>query len=142
MKITLRLLKTKEEILSSYLIMKELRPCIEEANYVDLIRELEIKSNYQLLGVEVDNKIEAVSGFRISQSIAWGKYLYIDDLITTSNSRSGGHGKEMLDWLSEYAKKNLCKRIDLDSGVQRFGAHRFYLRERMDIICYHFMKTL
>jgi hypothetical protein len=26
----------------------------------------------------------------------------------------------------------------LDSGVQRFGAHRFYLRRRMNITSHHF----
>ena len=28
--------------------------------------------------------------------------------------------------------------LHLDSGVQRFGAHRFYLASRMDIIAHHF----
>jgi hypothetical protein len=30
----------------------------------------------------------------------------------------------------------------LDSGVQRFGAHRFYLRRRMDITSHHFALDL
>ena len=32
--------------------------------------------------------------------------------------------------------------IDLDSGVQRHDAHRFYLRERMAITSHHFAKNL
>ncbi|WP_103069470.1 GNAT family N-acetyltransferase [Aquimarina sediminis] len=142
MKQIIKLLKEDEEIMSSFLTMKELRPNIEEEKYLSLIKELEEISNYQLLGVQKGDRIEAVAGFRISKSIAWGKYLYIDDLVTLPGNRSEGAGKLMLDWLCKYAKEHDCNRLDLDSGVQRFGAHRFYLRERMDILCYHFVKTL
>ncbi|MEH2265848.1 hypothetical protein [Nostoc sp.] len=38
----------------------------------------------------------------------------------------------------EYAKNHGCKHLSLDSGVQRFGAHRFYLMERMKITSHHF----
>jgi hypothetical protein len=32
--------------------------------------------------------------------------------------------------------------LDLDSGVHRHDAHRFYLRERMLISAHHFTKPL
>jgi hypothetical protein len=32
--------------------------------------------------------------------------------------------------------------LDLDSGVTRFDAHRFYLRERMHIQSHHFALAL
>jgi hypothetical protein len=32
--------------------------------------------------------------------------------------------------------------LHLDSGVQRFAAHRFYLARRMDITCHHFALKL
>ena len=35
-----------------------------------------------------------------------------------------------------------CTVIDLDSGVQRHDAHRFYFRERMHISSHHFTKAL
>ena len=44
----------------------------------------------------------------------------------------------MLDWLKSYAQKNDCGQIHLDSGVQNFSAHRFYLREGFNIASHHF----
>jgi hypothetical protein len=35
-----------------------------------------------------------------------------------------------------------CGELHLDSGVQRFAAHRFYLRERMEIMAHHFRLKL
>jgi hypothetical protein len=40
------------------------------------------------------------------------------------------------------AKARNCDQLHLDSGVQRFGAHRFYLASRMDIIAHHFTMKL
>jgi len=36
------------------------------------------------------------------------------------------------------ARAEGCAQFQLDSGVQRFGAHRFYLMKRMDITAHHF----
>ena len=45
----------------------------------------------------------------------------------------------MIEWLKTYAKNEGCREIHLDSGVQRYGAHRFYLREGFNITSHHFV---
>ncbi len=35
----------------------------------------------------------------------------------------------MISWLKSHARQLGCNQLHLDSGVQRFSAHRFYLRE-------------
>jgi len=44
----------------------------------------------------------------------------------------------LMDWLIERAREAKCTSVDLDSGVQRFDAHRFYFARRMTIRSYHF----
>ena len=46
--------------------------------------------------------------------------------------------KPAVDWLIEEARKQGCDNLELDSGVQRFDAHRFYFSKRMSISSYHF----
>jgi GNAT superfamily N-acetyltransferase len=70
--------------------------------------------------------------------LAWGKFLYVDDLVAKSDDRSKGFGGALFDWLIEYARKEGCDQFHLDSGVQRFAAHRFYLTKRMIIEAHHF----
>ncbi|HYE75022.1 MAG TPA: GNAT family N-acetyltransferase, partial [Blastocatellia bacterium] len=52
------------------------------------------------------------------------------------------YGDALFNWLKEYAKTAQCEALELDSGVQRFGAHRFYLRNRMSIVAHHFSLKL
>jgi GNAT superfamily N-acetyltransferase len=66
----------------------------------------------------------------------------IDDLVSKSTDRSKGYGGRLIDWLVEYARQNDCDDFHLDSGVQRFGPHRFYLNKRMEIACHHFALKL
>ena len=64
--------------------------------------------------------------------------MYIEDLVTDSQRRSSGLGRVMMDWLKCHARQNECEQVHLDSGVQRFPAHRFYLREGFNIASHHF----
>ncbi|WP_339378726.1 GNAT family N-acetyltransferase [Calothrix sp. NIES-2100] len=52
--------------------------------------------------------------------------------------RSQGYGTNLLNWLLDYAKAHACQQLHLDSGVQRFAAHRFYFKQRLEIRAYHF----
>jgi len=61
--------------------------------------------------------------------------------VTAERRRSTGAGKRMIDWLKEHARSLGCRQLELDSGVQRFGAHRFYLREGFHIPSHHFAIT-
>jgi GNAT superfamily N-acetyltransferase len=53
-----------------------------------------------------------------------------------------GHGKRMLDWLTEEARRAGCVQPHLASGVQRSNTHRFYFREGHTLSAYHFRKDL
>src|SRR5690606_8319908 len=80
----------------------------------------------------------AVAGWRIIANTSATRKMYVDDLSTAESERSLGYGRMLLDALHERAVKAGCRFLDLDSGVQRFDAHRFYLRERLDIVAHHF----
>ncbi|REK52228.1 MAG: GNAT family N-acetyltransferase [Thermobacillus sp.] len=121
--------------------MKQLRPHLIEETYLKTIRQLQDEHGYRLIAIFEDGKAKAAAGFRICSSLAWGKYLYVDDLITDEQNRSRGFAKLLFDWLDEEVKKNECAGIHLDSGVHRHDAHRFYLNRKLKITCHHFEKT-
>ena len=86
--------------------------------------------------------IRAVAGFRMSESLFAGRFCYVDDLVTDGSARSLGHGGALFDWLVAEARAAGCGKLELDSGVQRFAAHRFYLTKRMIISSHHFSLEL
>ncbi len=129
--------KDDDEILNCYPVMAELRPHVPLDQFLSRIRRQQAIADYKLAYV-TDGEVKAVAGFRVSECLAWGKFLYVDDLVAKSDDRSKGYGGALLDWLIAYAKDQECEQFHLDSGVQRFDAHRFYLRKRMIIEGHHF----
>jgi GNAT superfamily N-acetyltransferase len=100
------------------------------------------REGFELAFLSEKKQVKAVAGFRVGNNLAWGNFLYVDDLVTAENFRSQGHGQKLFDWLVRQARSRGCDEFHLDSGVQRFGAHRFYLARRMDIIAHHFALKL
>jgi len=133
----IRIAITDSEIAACFPVMRELRPHIAEDHFLSRVRSQE-KSGYQLCFVEQSQEVVAVAGFRVGENLAWGRFLYVDDLITLPSHRSKGLGSSLLSWLREFAVKEGCVQMHLDSGVQRKDAHRFYEREGMSISSFHF----
>ena len=134
--------QTAEDIRRCFPVMRELRPHFDDVDkFVERV-ERQQQEGYLLAFVEADGEVRAVAGYRFLESLFSGKFLYVDDLVTRSTDRSSGFGGQLLDWLIEQARAHGCEQLELDSGVQRFDAHRFYFAQRMKISSYHFAINL
>ena len=140
--IEIEICRSEPEIRACFPVMRELRAAFDEGQLVDVVQRLSSAHGYLLVALRDEGVVHGVIGLRCGESLAWGRYVYVDDLVTSEQSRSRGYGKLLLDWAAEYGKRKGCTELHLDSGVQRFGAHRFYLRERMDIVFHHFRRTI
>ena len=138
---TIWLAESDEQIARCFPVMLELRPHLAQETFVRLIRLMQ-REGYLLAALEAAGEVRAVAGFRINVILARGKNLYVDDLVTAEASRSHAYGATLLQWLIQYARDKDCDSFDLDSGVHRFRAHRFYFREGMHIKAYHFTLSL
>ncbi len=130
---------TADEILRCHAVFTELRPHLTEpAAFVEQVQRQIREGGYNLIYRECEGAVCAVAGYRISENLAWGKFLYVDDLITGTAFRKQGNARAMLDWLIDVAGHQGCAQLHLDSGVQRFDAHRLYLNAGMRITSHHF----
>lgn len=119
-------------------VIRQLRPQYDHDTLVAQIKAQQA-DGYHLAYVESeDGRVLCVAGFVISTKLAYGRHLYVDDLVTDAAARSTGAGKAMMGWLKSHARAQGCVQVHLDSGVQRFDAHRFYLREGFRIASHHF----
>lgn len=142
MKPIIKIMKSDSEIMLTFRTVNQLRPDLLRENYLDKIKRLQDKYGYALVAVIEDDEVKATAGYRITESLAWGNYLYLDDLITNETSRRNGYANMLWDWLMNQAQINNCEQFHLDSGVQRHDAHRFYLKNRLDISCHHFQMSV
>jgi len=118
-------------------VMLELRTTYTKTALIERVRE-QMRQGYRVAWVEADGEVLCVAGFVVGLKLAWGRHVYVDDLVTAERHRSTGAGAAMIAWLKNHAREQGCRELHLDSGIQRFAAHRFYLRERFNIESHHF----
>jgi GNAT superfamily N-acetyltransferase len=136
--VAIHLAETDAEITACFPTLRQLRQQFAaEQDFLERVRRQQ-QQGFRLAFVEDHGRAVCVAGFRLVENLAWGRFVYVDDLVTDENARSHGHGEALLNWLIDYARREDCDGLHLDSGVQRFEAHRFYLNQRMAITCHHF----
>ncbi len=129
-----------EQIARCFPAMLQLRPHLDREGFLDQVRRQITNHDYRLVYIEDNAEVTAVAGYRFAEYLAWGRILYVDDLITHEEYRGRGFGSFLMDWLIDEAQKAGCAEFHLDSGVQRFDAHRLYLSKRMNIRSHHFSR--
>ena len=133
--------RSEQEIASCYPVMAELRPHLRPGEFVPTVKKLAEVAGFRLAYL-TDGEVKAVAGFRISEWLAGGRYLEVEDLVAKSGERSKGYGGELFDWLVAHAKENGCSQVRLVSRVSRVDAHRFYLRKSMKLEAHYFSLDL
>jgi len=129
--------RSEEEIASCYPVMAELRPHIHRDEFVPTVKRLAEAAGFRLAYL-TDGEVKAVAGFRISEWLAGGRYLEVEDLVAKSGERSKGYGGELFEWLVAHAVENGCSQVRLVSRVSRTDAHRFYQRMGMKLEAHYF----
>ena len=127
--------------------MRALRPVYEkEADFVERVDSMQRTEGYRVAAVFVPRREQAVAvaGFRTGHNLAWGHYLYVDDLSTVADARGQGHAGALLDWLDAEGRRLGCDQLHLDSvtAPERFAAHRLYHRHRLAIHSHHFARSI
>lgn len=134
---TIAVAQTDQEIADCYPVMAELRPHLQRRDFLPVVKRLTEIAGFRLVYL-ADNGLKAVAGYRVSEWLAGGKYLEIEDLVAKDSERSKGYGGELFDWLVAHARELGCSQIRLVSRVSRVDAHRFYLRKGMRLEAHYF----
>ena len=114
--------------------------------FVQLVDSVQRPEGYRLVGAFDPEwpHAAAVAGFRVGHTLAWGRFLYVDDLSTAPAARRRGHGRALLEWVFAEAARLGCDEVHLDSGVgpDRTDAHRLYFNAGLRISSHHFGRSL
>jgi len=133
----IKALKTYDEIVQSFDTFCELRPHLTDKEVFVVQVMQQQKESYEIIATYEQEEVVACIGFRFLTTLAWGKILYIDDLITKEKTRGKGYGKILLDHVIQIAREHLCKEVHLDTGYARHAAHKVYLKRGFEFNCHH-----
>ena len=131
-----------ERLSDVYPVMVHLRDHLSEDEFRRLFKDAFDEGPFRIAALFDEGECRAVAGYRIHTNLVSGKHIYIDDLVTIPDGRSKGYGKALNDYLVEKSRELGFTTIQLDSGVHRADAHRFYFREGYTISSFHFRRLL
>lgn len=136
-------LETAEQLRSAFPVMQQLRPHLQsETDMVARIQRMRQSDGYRLLAAERGGQVLALAGYRIQENLIYGRFLYVDDLITLDTARSARLGARLLDEAKAIARSQHCNRLVLDTGLANCLAQRFYFRQGLLSTALHFSEIL
>ena len=129
-------LETREQFERSFDIYSVLRPHLNRHGFAEKLQR-QYSQGFRIMAIEDDGTIVALAGYRFLECTAWGRVLYIDDLVTDPELKRRGYASQLLDRLTQIAKAHQCDEVHLDTGYARFDAHRLYLNKGFQLACHH-----
>jgi ribosomal protein S18 acetylase RimI-like enzyme len=133
---------TEADLDSCFPLMRQLRPHLTSAaDFRDRWRR-QSAEGYRLVALwERDGPI-ALAGYRVTENLVHGRFLYVDDLVTRADCRRGGLGARLLDHLKAEGRARHCAKLVLDTDLGNGLAHRFYYRQGLLAAALRFNQAL
>lgn len=127
---------------AAFALMQELRPHLTDMASFKAQIHRQHAQNYQLLAAWQGEQLQGLAGYRIQENLLYGKFLYVDDLVTAVEVRSQGLGQQLIEVLREQAKQLGCASLVLDTGLANVLGQRFYYRQGLLAKGLHFSQSL
>ena len=130
------------DIGASHAVMLELRPHVKDAD--SFIRQVmrQREQGFRLSAAWSDGRVVGVVGYRLQESLLYGRFVYVDDLVVQEKFRSDGVGAKLLSVARAYAREPGCRHFVLDTGLHKALAQRFYFRQGLLTHSLGFYETL
>ncbi|WP_110654688.1 GNAT family N-acetyltransferase [Salinicola halimionae] len=141
---TVRLLPvtTEQECLRCFDVMHELRPHLAAPQtFVSQVMR-QMTMGYRLLAAWQEDRVVGLAGYRPTENLLYGRFVYVDDLVVSGDGRSLGLGARLLTAVREEARSMACHHLVLDTGLGMALAQRFYFRQGLLSRGMHFVETL
>ncbi|MGM8851742.1 GNAT family N-acetyltransferase [Salinicola halophyticus] len=141
---TVRLLPvtTEQECLRCFDVMRELRPHLDAPQtFVSQIMR-QMAMGYRLLAVWEENRVVGLAGYRLTENLLYGRFVYVDDLVVRAAGRRHGLGARLIAAVREQARAMSCRHLVLDTGLGMALAQRFYFRQGLLSRGMHFVEAL
>jgi ribosomal protein S18 acetylase RimI-like enzyme len=124
----LRHAESAVELAACFTVMHALRPHIADAADFAARVARQRGDGYRLLAAWNGEQPLALAGYRIRESLAHGRFVYVDDLVTLEAARGSGLGARLLDAVAVEGRRQGCHQLVLDTALDNVLAHRFYYR--------------
>lgn len=100
------------------------------------------EQNYECFAIYLGEEVIGTFGLWFMTRHYAGKSCEVDHVFLKPSYQNRGFGKEIFEYIFKYAKEKGCEMQELNSYVQNFKSHKFYMNLDYVIKGYHFLKKL
>lgn len=133
----IRTASEEDDVRRCWPAFRELRPHIQSEEEFVARWRAQIAEGYRIIYIDQDGRVPAAAGYRFLTTMAWGRILYLDDLVAMESAQGVGLGAALLRFLQDEARRLGCDAVHLDTGYQRHRAHKTYMRNGFRMDCMH-----
>jgi ribosomal protein S18 acetylase RimI-like enzyme len=125
----LRPLDTLAKQDAGFALMRELRPHLQDSLAFSEQLARQQQQGYRLLGAWQGERVAGLIGYRATENLLYGRFVYVDDLVVDPQQRQQGLGAMLIDAVRDEASRLGCQHFVLDTGLHMALAQRFYFRQ-------------
>jgi GNAT superfamily N-acetyltransferase len=133
----IRVARDETEVRRCWKAYKELRPNLQSEDDLVARWRTQTAEGFQMIYIQEGDIAVAAAGYRFLNTLAWGRVLYVDDLVALTGRQKTGLGTAILRYLQAEARTLGCDAVHLDTGYHRHLAHAAYLRNGFHFSCHH-----
>lgn len=100
------------------------------------------EQNYECFGIYHENRLIGVFGLWFMTRHYAGRSCEVDHIYIKDEFQRKGVGKSLFAFIHDYVAIKDCETVELNSYVENFASHKFYMNLGYIIRGYHFLKKL
>ncbi|MES2414961.1 MAG: GNAT family N-acetyltransferase [Pseudomonadota bacterium] len=125
-----------------FALMKQLRPHLATEDEFVARWKRQVADGYHLMILTSGDQPVALAGYRIQENLVYGRFLYVDDLVSENAARSSGYGSQLMESLKAQTRRQGCEKLVLDTALTNSLGQRFYFRNGLLATALRFSVTV
>ena len=101
-----------------------------------------VTQNYECSAIYDGEKLIGIAGLWYSTRHYSGRSVELDHVYIDDSYRRKGLGKQFMKCIYDYVAQKGYQSVELNTYVQNYLSHKFYMNEGFEILGYHFLKKL
>ena len=101
-----------------------------------------VTQNYECAAIYDGEKLIGIAGMWFCTRHYSGRSVELDHVFIDDGYRKKGLGKQFMKCIYDYVALKGYQTIELNTYVQNYPSHKFYMNEGFEILGYHFLKKL
>ena len=130
------------DCLASFQVMQQLRPHLTDATAFVAQIQRQRQNGYHLLAARENGQVLGLAGYRLTENLLYGRFIYVDDLVVDASLQRRRLGERLLDQVRQHTRRLGYRYLVLDTGMHMALAQRFYFRQGLLPLGMHFSQDL